>query len=221
MILDQLKQDIRDAIVSYYREFPSSRDLPRERKKDIRNIENILAEKNPIVVFEKLSAYVESLDLMFFNWLPFIDLNNFYWKFKNVLDKDIYQEANFYKQVAYEQICMKTVNAKLKNKSIQEVRPRDQSDEIFVDMKLLRAENRYLYATVKELQVKVSELEDLCKGSLNRVQLAQLQLSNAGMKPWDSLHFAVTAKSLEENGISANFSENSYEKAADRKVSGF
>ncbi len=183
MILEELKNDIKAALQTYIKQFHAFKDISKERQNDIRNIHTILQSQDPLVVFDKLTCYIENLNLPLINWLKFIDINNFYWTLKTILQKEKYQVANFFRQTTVETRC-KTPDPKPRPTShlIDQKIEDSALREILADVKLLRAENSYLYTTLKTLNDKVIRLESESLHNLQRAQNAEEGLLNLEKK---------------------------------------
>jgi hypothetical protein len=197
MIIEDLKNDIQNALKSYIEQFSDFSHLSKHRQKDVKNITVIMQGTDPILVFDRLHNYLETLELPLINWLKFIDINNFYWTIKNILLKEKYQEINFMRMVIIEKEHRLTAyKNKISSKPCaSESSVEEKLKEIMVDVKLLRSENNFLYTTLIDLNKKVIHLESVAQNNFQRAQHAEEALLKLEREQLDLVHCQSIANS--------------------------
>lgn len=206
MILKQLIAEINASLKDYATKFPSYRDIPAKRRNDIVKIRRILMLPNPIVICEKLNDYLEDLKIPILYWLPFVDVNDFYWGIKNVLLKGEYQEVNLLKVLLTEKdLLIKDYRERILSGQYSDQSVEHKINELAMELKLLRNENSYLYSTVMSLDQKISSLESECKENFHRAITAEDKLQCLQNKYDELVHLDKGP-----NGSYSSISSDSY-----------
>lgn len=158
MICKQLIYDIKFSIKTYVDKHSSFKLIPLERKKDLQYINYLFDIRDPVVICRKLSDYLERIRTPFFSWVTFIDVNDFYWTIKSVLDKDEYLEINLLRSLIREkESALKECKKQLAFSQGEHYDNR--LDGFLKEMKLMRNENQYLYKTIEDLNERILSLE--------------------------------------------------------------
>lgn len=177
MIIDQLKKEINIRLTAYQSQYSSVEKIPPQRQKNISIIKNILKIPEPMILCRELNNYLDEISVPFFSWLTFIDVNAFVRSLKEVLGQSKYQTINLLITLLKEKdeiIAKQTFNACQKmNGNLVE----NKIDYILSEIKLLRSENSFLYATLDQLDKKIKAIEVENKNNLIRAQRAEAELA--------------------------------------------
>ncbi len=176
MIVDQLKKDIRDTLQKYINKFPASDKITHNRKLNIQNIETILEQSDPVYICSEINNYLDGLAVPFLSWLTLFDIYAFIRPLKEILRQEKYQEINLLRAVVKEKDqVIASYHGRLTMKK-NPVTVENQLEFIIRDLKLLKGENKYLYATLESLDRKIIMIEAENKLNFQRAITAEEEL---------------------------------------------